>query len=65
VTSRQFADVKPPISEIKDPQYESQRRHIYESDCQISKDELAAAILASKNDSEIPLSMFESKSGFL
>jgi len=66
VTSRQYADVKPAINEIKDPQYEQQRSHLYESDETVSKDELAAAILASKSDNSIPLTMFEdNKQGFL
>jgi hypothetical protein len=54
VTRKQYADIKPPIHEIKDPMYE-ERKHEYESDQRVSREELSAA--AARPD--VPLAVSE------
>ena len=55
----QYADIKPPISEIYDPDWEASRRDQYESNETVTQDELQAALDERKKGRNIPVAALD------
>ena len=55
----QYADIKPPISEIYDPDWEASRKDRYESNETVTQDELIAALDERKKGRNIPIASLD------